>query len=86
MVGKRRKGRDETLDDVMKTMERFTDWLISAQELNAWQQTDAVGAAMLYGMLTHVRAEIDKVIALGGEDARTTYEFFSGMKQGAGDQ
>ncbi len=79
LVGKRRKGRDETIEDAMKTMERFSDWLMSVQDpsSNVWLQTDALNAAMLYGMLTHLRDEIDKVMALGGDDARATYEFFS---------
>ncbi len=79
LVGKRRKGRDETVEDAMKTMERFSDWLILVQEdaHNAWLQTDALNTAMLYGMLMHLRDEIDKVIALGGDEARQAYEFFS---------
>ncbi len=79
LVGKRRKGRDETIEDAMKTMERFSDWLILAQDAsqNVWLQNDALNTAMLYGMLTHLRDEIDKVMALGGEEARQTYEFFS---------
>lgn len=76
MVGKRRKGKDETLEDAMKTMERFSDWLVAAQQQNAWLQADAINAAMLYGMLTHLRGEIDRVLALGGDDARNAYEFF----------
>ena len=79
LMGKRRKGRDETIDDAMKTMERFSDWLIAAQEPahNAWFECDAVNTAMLYGMLLHLRDQIDQVIALGGDEARATYEFFS---------
>ncbi len=82
LVGKRRKGKDETIDDAMKTMERFSDWLADAQEKNAWQQADAVSTAMLYGLLTHLQSEIEKLIALGGDEARNTYEFFKGMKRG----
>ena len=79
LVGKRRKGRDETVEDAMKTMERFSDWLIFAQEdsHNVWLQSDALNTAMLYGMLTHLRDNIDKVMALGGDEARSTYEFFA---------
>ena len=79
LVGKRRKGRDETIQDAMKTMERFSDWLILAQDnsQNVWLQTDAVNTAMLYGMLAHLRDDIDKVLELGGADARETYEFFA---------
>ncbi len=80
LVGKRRKGRDETIEDAMKTMERLSDWLQDAAEKNPWQQSDPVNIAMLYGMLEHLRSEIDKTIALGGEDVRATYEFFRGMK------
>jgi hypothetical protein len=79
LVGKRRKGRDETIEDAMKTMERFSDWLVLAQDNshNVWLQTDALNTAMLYGMLTHLHDHIEKVIALGGDGARSTYEFFA---------
>src|SRR5512141_1528701 len=79
LMGKRRKGRDETIEDAFKTMERFSDWLIAAQdpEHNAWRECDAMNTAMLYGMLLHLRDEIDHVIAIGGDDARAAYEFFS---------
>jgi len=82
MVGKRRKGKDESIEDAMKTMERFSDWLVATQEHNPWLETDAVGAAMLYGMMIHLREEIDRVIASGGDDARNAYEFFT-RKQNA---
>ncbi len=82
LVGKRRKGRDETLEDAMKTMERFSDWLQDASEKNPWLLSDPVNIAMLYGMLEHLSGEIDKIISLGGEDARATYEFFKGRKAG----
>lgn len=81
LVGKRRKGRDETIEDAMKTMERLSDWLQDAAEKNPWLQTDPVNIAMLYGMLEHLRREIDKALSLGGEDARATFEFFKGMKR-----
>ncbi len=80
LVGKRRKGRDETIEDAMKTMERFSDWLSDAQQKNPWLQADAINTAMVYGMLLHLREEIEQVIALGGDEARATYEFFKGMK------
>lgn len=80
MVGKRRKGRDETVEDALKTMERFADWLSNAQEKNAWRQQDAIHTAMLYGMLLHLRDDIDRVMELGGDEARTTFEFFRGEK------
>lgn len=81
LVGKRRKGRDETIEDAMKTMERLSDWLSDAQQKNAWLQADAVNTAMLYGLLTYLRTEIEKLIALGGDEARSTFEFFKGMKR-----
>ncbi len=80
LVGKRRKGRDETVEDAIRTLERLSDWLTLAQEENAWSQADALGTAMLYGMLSHVHDEIEKVLALGGDDARRTSEFFKRMK------
>ena len=82
LIGKRRKGRDETLEDAMKTMERLADWLTDAQAYNAWLQADAINTGMLYGMLTHLRDEIDNVITLGGDEARATFEFFSKGPQG----
>ncbi len=83
LVGKRRKGRDETLEDAMKTMERFSDWLITAQDSsqNAWLEADALNTAMLYGMLIHLREQIDRLLELGGDEARGTFEFFKGMKK-----
>lgn len=84
LVGKRRKGRDETIEDAMKTMERLSDWLQDAAEKNPWLQSDPVNIAMLYGMLEHLRGEIDKALALGGEDAHATYEFFRGMESQKG--
>ncbi len=82
MVGKRRKGKDDTLEDAMKTMERFSDWLVASRERNPWLQADAINTAMLYAMLVHLRDDIDKIIALGGDDARATHEFFSRKKDG----
>ena len=76
MVGKRRKGKDETLEDAMKTMERFSDWLVATQQINPWLNADAINTAMLYAMLVHLGDEIDRVLALGGDDARNAYEFF----------
>jgi hypothetical protein len=79
LVGKRRKGRDESIEDAMKTMERLSDWLTDAQAAsrNAWLQADAINTAMLYGMLTHLRDEIENLLALGGDEARATFEFFN---------
>ena len=83
LVGKRRKGRDDSLEDAFKTMERFSDWLIETPDAsrNPWLAADAMNAAMLYGMLSHLRDEIENLIALGGDDARNAYEFFKGMKK-----
>ena len=80
LVGKRRKGRDDTLEDAMKTMERFSDWLADSRDAarNPWAQSDPLAIAMLYGMLEHLRDEISRVIELGGEDGRNAYEFFKG--------
>ena len=36
MASTRRKGRDESVDDAMKTMERFSDWLVACQQRNPW--------------------------------------------------
>ena len=84
LVGKRRKGRDETIEDAMKTMERFSDWLVDARDpaKNPWVQPDPLAIAMLYGMLEHLRDEISKVLELGGDDARNAYEFFAKKKEG----
>jgi hypothetical protein len=81
LVGKRRKGRDETIEDAIKTMERLADWLGDAQVKNVWNQSDALNTAMLYGMLSHLAAEIDRVRALGGDEARQTYEFFKAPQE-----
>lgn len=83
LVGKRRKGKDDTLEDAMKTMERFADWLAETRDdaRNPWHSVDALNTAMLYGMLEHLRAEIDAVLALGGEEARAAYEMFRGKKR-----
>jgi hypothetical protein len=66
MIGKSHKGKDESIEDAMKTMERLSDWLVATEEHNPWLETDAVGSAMLYGMMIHLREEIDRVMALGG--------------------
>lgn len=79
-VGKRRKGRDETIEEAMKTMERFSDWLADTSTQNPWLQSDPLAVAMLYGMLEHLRDEINRVLELGGDNARETYEFFAKKK------
>jgi hypothetical protein len=81
MTGKRRQGRDETLDDAMKTMERFSDWLAAAQDNSIWLRSDPLQVAMVYGMFLHLRDEIDRVMAAGGNEARETYEFFANHNQ-----
>ncbi len=64
---------DRTVDDALKTMERLATWLETAQQENAWLQTeDPLQAAMLHGMLVHLRKEIDHVIALGGDELQET--------------
>ncbi|MBI5713397.1 MAG: hypothetical protein HZC38_08260 [Chloroflexi bacterium] len=65
--------RDTTVDDALKTMERLSLWLENANEENAWLQTeDPVQMAMLHGMLVHLREEIDRLIALGGDELDET--------------
>ncbi len=83
LVGKRRKGKDDSIEDAMKTMERFAGWLGDARDAsrNPWLEADAVNTAMLYGMLAHLRGEIDSLIALGGDEARGTFELFRGMRK-----
>lgn len=54
-------------------MERLAVWFETAKQENVWQQTvDPLEAAMLHGMLTHLRQEIDQLIALGGDDLQDT--------------
>jgi hypothetical protein len=86
LVGKRRKGRDESIQDALRTIERLSDWLTLAQETNAWRQADALTTAMLYGLLAHVRDEIERVLALGGDEARDTFEFFRATTPARGSQ
>jgi len=65
--------RDATVDDALKTMERLSLWLEIANQENAWLQTeDPVQMAMLHGMLVHLRQEIDRLIALGGDELDET--------------
>jgi len=65
--------RDTTVDDALKTMERLSLWLENANEENAWLQTeDPVQMAMLHGMLVHLRQEIDRLMALGGDELDET--------------
>ncbi len=65
--------RDRSLDDALRTMERLAAWLDTANEENAWQQAeDPIQAAMLHGMLVHLRQQIDDLIALGGDELQET--------------
>jgi hypothetical protein len=64
---------DRTVDDALRTMERLAAWLETAKRDNVWQQTeDPLQAAMLYGMLVHLRGEIESVLSLGGDDLQET--------------
>ncbi len=65
--------RDRSIDDALRTMERLAAWLDTANEENAWQQAeDPIQAAMLHGMLVHLRQQIDDLIALGGDELQET--------------
>ena len=64
---------DRTIDDALRTMERFAAWLESAKQENVWLQAeDALQVAMLHGMMTHVRQAIDEVLAQGGDEVEAT--------------
>jgi hypothetical protein len=64
---------DRTVDDALRTMERLAAWLETAKQDNVWQQTeDPLQAAMLHGMLVHLHGDIDRVLALGGDDLQET--------------
>ncbi len=64
---------DRTVDDALKTMERLAAWLETARQENVWRQTeDPLEAAMLHGMLVHLRGEIDRLIELGGDEVQET--------------
>lgn len=65
--------RDRTIDDALKTMERLAAWLETANDENAWSQAeDPIQTAMLHGMLVHLRQEIDRFVALGGDELQET--------------
>jgi hypothetical protein len=67
--------RDRTVDDALKTMERLATWLDEAKQQNVWPQTEsAFQAAMLHGMLVHLRREIDDLLALGGPELQETVQ------------
>ena len=62
--------RDRDINDALATMERLATWLQDARERNAWAETeDALQTVMLHGLLTHLRNEIDSLLALGADDA-----------------
>jgi hypothetical protein len=64
---------DRTVDDALRTMERLAAWLETAQRAGVWQQVeDPIQAAMLHGMLVHLRSEIDEVLRLGGDELDET--------------
>jgi hypothetical protein len=64
---------DRTIDDALRTMERFAAWLANAKENDVWEEADdALQTAMLHGMLTHLRGEIDDLLALGGQEVQNT--------------
>lgn len=64
---------DRTIDDALRTMERFAAWLENAKQENVWLQAeDALQVAMLHGMMTHLRQAIDDVLVQGGEEVAAT--------------
>ena len=84
----RQKGGDRTIEDALKTMERFTLWLQMAQEENVWEEVDPLQMAMLYRFLEQIDGQINQLLALGGSDARNALELFNLMGQaprGAGE-
>lgn len=62
------RGRDRTVDDALKTMERLADWLGRARDENVWAWADPITVGMLHGMLVHVRNEINALLEQGGEE------------------
>jgi hypothetical protein len=67
--------RDRSIDDALKTMERLATWLDEAKQANVWRQADsAFQAAMLHGMLVHLRQEIDDLLELGGPELQETVQ------------
>jgi hypothetical protein len=64
---------DRTVDDALRTMERLAAWLETAKQGDVWQQAeDPIQAAMLHGMLVHLRGEIDTMLRLGGDEMDET--------------
>lgn len=79
--------RDRTIDDALRTMERLSVWLETANEENAWTQAeDPIQIAMLHGMLVHLRQEIDQLIALGGEELNETVRALRALAAQSEDQ
>ncbi len=67
------KKRDRTIDDALTTMERLAMWLQDARAQNAWALAEnPYQIAMLHGMLTHLRSEIDEFLESGGADVQQT--------------
>ena len=76
----RQKGGDRTLEDAFKTMERFTLWLQTAQDQNVWEEADPLQMAMLYRFLEQLEEQINRLLALGGDDARNALALFKLMR------
>jgi hypothetical protein len=65
--------QDRTVDDALRTIERLAAWIETARQTDVWKQTDdPLQAAMLHGMLVHLREEIDALVALGGDELLET--------------
>ena len=68
---------DRTVDDALRTMERLAAWLETAKQADVWQQTeDPLQAAMLHGMLVHLKADIETLLATGGDDLQEIVSAF----------
>lgn len=64
---------DRTVDDALRTMERLATWLDTARRDDVWRKTDdPLQAAMLHGMLVHLRSEIEALLQQGGDDLQET--------------
>lgn len=68
---------DRTVDDALRTMERLAAWLETAKQADVWGQTeDPLQAAMLHGMLVHLVAGIETLLAQGGAELEETVQAF----------